>query len=115
MGGPELAQRLADEYAGTVRSGKPSYVEALERIRAKAVFKQTKLTGWIKKIGQTPKGAVEIVLVVPFEQRVEALELVVAYGMPLEMYIKLMGEKPPDDWTEEAKEFELELGHMADD
>jgi hypothetical protein len=51
---------------------------------------------------------------VPYEQRAEALELVNAYGMPLEMYIKLMGEKEPDNW-QTAEEVELELGHMADD
>lgn len=36
---------------------------------------------------------------VPFEQRAEAFELVNAYGLPLDMYIKLINEEPPDEWA----------------
>lgn len=94
--GRKLAQELSLEYLETVKARKPSHVEAMERIRARAEFKQTKLRGWIKKIGQTAKGSVELVFVVPYEQRAEALELVNSYGVPLDFYLRLMGEPEPD-------------------
>lgn len=104
MGGPELARRLADEYAGTVREGTPSHVAALERIRQSSPFRSTKWTGWIKKIQQNNKGQMEVLFIIPFEQRAEVLELINAYGMPLDLYIKLFGEAPPEDdaWSLES-------------
>lgn len=95
--GQALAQRLQDEYQNTVRQGTPSHIKAMENIRNKAQFKQTKWRGWIKRITQNNKGQMEILFIVPFEQRAEVLELINAYGLPLDIYIKLFGEPEPFD------------------
>lgn len=100
MGGRELAARLEEEYASTVQGGRPSHVEALERIRNKSEFRSTHWQGHIKKIAQNNKGQMEIVFVVSYEQRVEVLELINAYGMPLDIYIKLFGELPPEGFED---------------
>jgi hypothetical protein len=46
----------------------------------------------------------EVLFIIPFEQRAEVLELINAYGMPLDLYIKLFGEAPPEDdaWSLES-------------
>lgn len=101
MGGRELAARLEEEYAGTVRSGRPSHVEAMERIRQGSMFRQAHWQGHIKKITQNNKGQMEILFIVSYEQRAEVLELINAYGMPLDIYVKLFGELPPEGFDNE--------------
>ena len=98
--GRELAQRLQQEYISTTKAGSPSFIKAMENIRNKAQFKQTQWRGWIKRITQNNKGQMEILFIVPFEQRAEVLELINAYGLPLDIYIKLFGEAEPEGWNE---------------
>ncbi len=94
----DLAKRLEAEYQNTTYAGSPSYIKAMENIRNKANFKQTRWRGWIKKITQNNKGQMEVLFIVPFEQRAEVLELINAYGLPLDIYIKLFGEEQPEEW-----------------
>lgn len=94
--GRELANKLTIEYLETAKAGNPSHMEAMKRIRDKSPFTQTQLRGWVKKIGQTPKGIIELTIQVPYEQRAEALELINSYGLPLDIYLRLIGEEPPD-------------------
>jgi hypothetical protein len=98
MGGRELAQRLEEEYATTAKSGTPSHIAAMDRIRKKSPFRKTIWHGWVKRISQNPKGQMEVMFIIPYEQRAEVLELVNAYGMPLDIYIQLFGEEEPKEY-----------------